>query len=121
MHPPRHALAALLLEQGHVAEAEHVYRDDLGMSENVRRCATASRTMSGRSMVSSSVCNGAAMSTSFRFFHVTLLPLKRGRMCRSRRRACAGRARMSTIAAANSIGQLHRRERHLLARPIVLC
>lgn len=39
MHPPRHALAALLLEQGHVAEAENVYRDDLGMSENVQRCA----------------------------------------------------------------------------------
>jgi tetratricopeptide (TPR) repeat protein len=39
MHPPRHALAALLLEQGHIAEAEHVYRDDLGMSENVQRCA----------------------------------------------------------------------------------
>jgi tetratricopeptide (TPR) repeat protein len=39
MHPPRHALAALLLEQGHITEAEHVYRDDLGMSENVQRCA----------------------------------------------------------------------------------
>ncbi|TGV12679.1 hypothetical protein EN786_37465, partial [Mesorhizobium sp. M4B.F.Ca.ET.143.01.1.1] len=29
MHPPRHALAALLLDQGHAAEAEQVYRDDL--------------------------------------------------------------------------------------------
>jgi hypothetical protein len=38
MHPPRHALAALLLEQGHVAEAEAVYRDDLGLSGRVQRC-----------------------------------------------------------------------------------
>ena len=30
MHPPRHALAALLSEQGHYEEAEQVYRDDLG-------------------------------------------------------------------------------------------
>jgi len=39
MHPPRHALAALLLEQGHVEEAEQVYRDDLGLSGQVQRCA----------------------------------------------------------------------------------
>jgi tetratricopeptide (TPR) repeat protein len=39
MHPPRHALAALLLEQGHAAEAEQVYRDDLGLSGAVQRCA----------------------------------------------------------------------------------
>lgn len=39
MHPPRHALAALLLDQGHSAEAEQVYRDDLGLNENVQRCA----------------------------------------------------------------------------------
>jgi hypothetical protein len=39
MHPPRHALAALLLDQGHVAEAERVYRDDLGLSGAVQRCA----------------------------------------------------------------------------------
>jgi hypothetical protein len=38
MHPPRHALAALLLEHGHVAEAEEVYRDDLGLSGRVQRC-----------------------------------------------------------------------------------
>jgi hypothetical protein len=38
MHPPRHALAALLLDQGHVAEAEQVYRDDLGLSDTVQRC-----------------------------------------------------------------------------------
>ena len=39
MHPPRHALAALLAEQGHYEEAEAVYRDDLGLSGRVQRCA----------------------------------------------------------------------------------
>ncbi|RXT55578.1 hypothetical protein B6S44_10795 [Bosea sp. Tri-44] len=39
MHPPRHALAALLMEQGHHAEAEAVYRDDLGLTRNIQRCA----------------------------------------------------------------------------------
>jgi tetratricopeptide (TPR) repeat protein len=39
MHPPRHALAALLLDQGHAQEAEQVYRDDLGLSGEVQRCA----------------------------------------------------------------------------------
>jgi len=39
MHPPRHALAALLLEQGHCQEAEEVYRDDLGLNGKIQRCA----------------------------------------------------------------------------------
>src|SRR6202042_198686 len=38
MHPPRHAFAALLAEQGHYAEAEEVYRDDLGLSGRIQRC-----------------------------------------------------------------------------------
>jgi hypothetical protein len=38
MHPPRHALAALLLDRGHREEAERVYRDDLGLSGKVQRC-----------------------------------------------------------------------------------
>jgi tetratricopeptide (TPR) repeat protein len=38
MHPPRHALAALLLDQGHGEEAEQVYRDDLGLGGAVQRC-----------------------------------------------------------------------------------
>jgi len=38
MHPPRHALAALLMEQAHYAEAEAVYRDDLGLSKQIQRC-----------------------------------------------------------------------------------
>jgi tetratricopeptide (TPR) repeat protein len=39
MHPPRHALAALLSEQGHYGEAEQIYRDDLGLSSKIQRCA----------------------------------------------------------------------------------
>ena len=39
MHPPRHALAALLAEQGHFTEAEQVYRDDLGLTHGIQRCA----------------------------------------------------------------------------------
>jgi tetratricopeptide (TPR) repeat protein len=37
MQPTRHALGALLLEQGHLAEAEAVYRADLGFDKNVSR------------------------------------------------------------------------------------
>jgi tetratricopeptide (TPR) repeat protein len=39
MHPPRHALAALLMEQGKFDEAEEIYRDDLGLSGRIQRCA----------------------------------------------------------------------------------
>jgi hypothetical protein len=39
MHPPRHALGALLMEQGHYKEAEEVYRTDLGLIDAVQRCA----------------------------------------------------------------------------------
>lgn len=39
MHPPRHALAALLAEQGKYAEAEDVYRTDLGLNHKLQRCA----------------------------------------------------------------------------------
>ncbi len=38
MHPPRHALGALLMEQGHYKEAEEVYRADLGLIDAVQRC-----------------------------------------------------------------------------------
>ena len=37
MHPPRHALGALLLEQGHVETAEQVYRADLGIDKSLAR------------------------------------------------------------------------------------
>jgi len=37
MQPTRHALGALLLEQGHLAEAEAVYRADLGFDKTVSR------------------------------------------------------------------------------------
>lgn len=39
MQPTRHALGALLLEQGHVAEAEAVYRADLGCDKTLSRAA----------------------------------------------------------------------------------
>ncbi|NND03865.1 MAG: tetratricopeptide repeat protein, partial [Acidimicrobiia bacterium] len=39
MHPPRHALAALLSEQGQYEEAEALYRADLGMDASLQRCA----------------------------------------------------------------------------------
>jgi tetratricopeptide (TPR) repeat protein len=38
MHPPRHALGALLAEQGEFAEAEDVFRADLGLNNHVARC-----------------------------------------------------------------------------------
>ena len=37
MQPPRHALGALLLEQGHVDEAAAVYRADLGLDDSLPR------------------------------------------------------------------------------------
>jgi tetratricopeptide (TPR) repeat protein len=39
MHPPRHALGALLLEQGRTEEAILHYEDDLGISDRLPRCA----------------------------------------------------------------------------------
>ena len=39
MQPTRHALGALLFEQGHVAEAEAVYRADLGLGGALSRAA----------------------------------------------------------------------------------
>ncbi len=38
MQPARHALGALLLEQGELEEAEAVYRADLGLDPSVPRC-----------------------------------------------------------------------------------
>ena len=37
MHPPRHVLGALLLEQGRVEQAERVYRADLGLDNHLSR------------------------------------------------------------------------------------
>ena len=37
MQPVRHALGALLLEQGRAAEAEAVYREDLGLGGTLPR------------------------------------------------------------------------------------
>jgi tetratricopeptide (TPR) repeat protein len=45
MHPPRHALAALLAEQGRYVEAEVIYRDDLGLTDGIQRCAQHPRNV----------------------------------------------------------------------------
>ncbi|MGB2202374.1 MAG: hypothetical protein ACPH5G_13675, partial [Pseudooceanicola atlanticus] len=37
MQPTRHALGALLLEQGQIEEAEAVFREDLGLGGTMRR------------------------------------------------------------------------------------
>jgi tetratricopeptide (TPR) repeat protein len=37
MQPARHALGALLMEQGHYEEAEAVYRADLGLDDTLNR------------------------------------------------------------------------------------
>jgi hypothetical protein len=37
MQPSRHALGALLYEQGHTAEAEETYRQDLGLTGKLSR------------------------------------------------------------------------------------
>ncbi|WP_424833518.1 hypothetical protein [Ruegeria sp.] len=39
MQPTRHALGALLFEQGHVDEAEAAYREDLGLGGNLSRAS----------------------------------------------------------------------------------
>lgn len=45
MQPARHALGALLFEQGHVAEAEQVYREDLGLAGTLPRACVHPRNV----------------------------------------------------------------------------
>ena len=45
MHPPRHALGALLLEQGQFDEAESVFRADLGLTGEAYRCTQHPRNI----------------------------------------------------------------------------
>lgn len=45
MQPPRHALAALLLDQGRHAEAEAIYRADLGLDETLPRAVQHPRNV----------------------------------------------------------------------------
>lgn len=59
MQPVRHALGALLLEQGSVADAEIVYREDLGLGGTLPR-AQSIRTIYGPCAGSSTACSGAA-------------------------------------------------------------
>ncbi len=45
MQPPRHALAALLLDQGRFAEAEPIYRADLGLDNSLARAVQHPRNV----------------------------------------------------------------------------
>jgi tetratricopeptide (TPR) repeat protein len=45
MQPARHALGALLFEQGHIAEAEQVYREDLGLIGTLPRACVHPRNV----------------------------------------------------------------------------
>lgn len=45
MQPARHALGALLFEQGHVTEAEQVYREDLGLTGTLPRACVHPRNV----------------------------------------------------------------------------
>ena len=51
MQPVRHALGALMLEQGHAEEAEAVYRADLSVWTRPSAVLPNTRTMSGASTV----------------------------------------------------------------------
>ena len=60
MQPTRHALGALLLEQGRVEEAEAVYRADLGPGRARSPAAASIRTTSGACTASTSACSASA-------------------------------------------------------------
>jgi tetratricopeptide (TPR) repeat protein len=45
MQPARHALAALLMEQGRLGEAEAIYRADLGLDDTLRRACQHPNTV----------------------------------------------------------------------------
>ena len=45
MQPPRHALAALLLDQSRHAEAEQIYRADLGLDDSLARAVQHPRNV----------------------------------------------------------------------------
>ena len=45
MQPPRHALAALLMDQGRLAEAEPIYRADLGLDDTLARAVQHPRNV----------------------------------------------------------------------------
>ena len=76
MHPPRHALGALLAEQGRYSEAETVFRADLGLTDDLARpcqhpgniwalhglasCLSASGDHASTAFVAKSLCIAAA-------------------------------------------------------------
>jgi tetratricopeptide (TPR) repeat protein len=67
MQPTRHALGALLLEQGHIDEAELVYREDLGLGGTLTRAQVhPDNVWSLRGLNACLLARGAAGSTEGR-------------------------------------------------------
>ncbi|GIT54134.1 MAG: hypothetical protein Ct9H300mP16_12940 [Pseudomonadota bacterium] len=62
MHPPRHALGALLLEQGRISEAGARSIEPTSVSTTVSRARHSTRTTSGVCTVMSSVSSARASS-----------------------------------------------------------
>ncbi|MEM9852090.1 MAG: hypothetical protein AAF761_08830 [Pseudomonadota bacterium] len=66
MQPARHALGALLLEQGHVEEAEAVYRADLGLDPTLARaCQNPDNIWSLRGLHDCLIRRGADAEAAF--------------------------------------------------------
>jgi len=93
MHPPRHALAALLLDQGHISEAEQVYRDDLGLSDAVQRCTRHPDNVWALHGLAECLARGAARRRSCPEYKTGSAQPVRRPMYPSVRPACAGQTR----------------------------
>ncbi|MGJ8544996.1 MAG: hypothetical protein ACSHWZ_06100 [Sulfitobacter sp.] len=87
IQPTRHALGALLLEQGHLAEAETVFRQDLGLAPGLpRACVHPDNIWALRGLYD---CLRAAPQTSPELAHIKLrLDLAEARADRPIAAAC---------------------------------
>lgn len=88
MQPTRHAYGALLLEQGRVAEAEAVYRADLGLDDTLRGLPSTPATY-GRCTGSTNASYGWARRARHGSWHTSSRSPPRSRTYRSTRRASA--------------------------------
>ncbi|MEO0378651.1 MAG: hypothetical protein AAF252_00180 [Pseudomonadota bacterium] len=86
MQPTRHALGALLLEQGHHAEAETVFRQDLGLAPGLpRACQHPDNVWALRGLYDCLAAKGASAETA----HIKLrLDLAEARADRPIKAAC---------------------------------
>ena len=86
MQPTRHALGALLLEQGHTVDAEEVFRQDLGLAPGLpRACAHPDNVWALRGLYDCLIANGKTAEAA----HVKLrLDLAEARADRPVRAAC---------------------------------